>query len=51
MAQNKTSENKNSVEKYPGKIPGETRRKDCRDIMEIMQKVAGMISECGGRAL
>ncbi len=50
-AQNKTTENTNSVQAFVKKITDPARRKDCLAIIEIMEKQSGFPAKMWGTAI
>ena len=51
MAKNKTTETRNNVQEYLNNIPDANRRKDCSEIIELIQKLTGLEPKMWGTAI
>lgn len=51
MAKNKTTETKNSVTDYLNAIPDENRRRDCSDIIDLINKQTGFEPKMWGTGI
>jgi len=51
MAENKTTQNEQSVQAFLDKAAGEKRRQDCSTILEMMRKATGLAPKMWGEAI
>jgi hypothetical protein len=51
MAENKTVQTNESVQKFIKKVPDQTKRRDCLTLVELMQKVTGEEARMWGTSI